>query len=562
MEYLEIDLTAGTMSLHPDGGMRGLALAIDLYNGCNQDAIVIASPSSEAIENAGSAAFSIVFTSPITEKISFAYSNLPMGYSLYKLGLSALVIRGKIHRLSYVSLYQGQFEVIAAEGLKGATSTEFEKIVRSVQDSALSTSRAADNGIKFSTLQGQGKTVSAPGLGYAFHERGLKGIVAQGFAKVDVVKNASKWSRRVEKSAFARRIRKQGACCFVEDALRLGWLPVRYYSDRFDPRAYSLSSKNFVEIYGNYPDSCQDCFLACGRRKKDNSVLPTWQDVMMLGTNLGIFAPEKVIKLSSAAFEQGLDSTHLGALLSYASTLEDTELEMLGIKDLSIESYLKLIYLIGENRGSGALFQEGLKTFPKAIQSDRGEAISADLRGNYEAAILSSMSLPIFLPAGAVLPKFPMNPECAAILALYELIYVLALLEYGYRPFSAAALYWSRIPEIAYHVPFLMRMFCRGFTLYGHKMKELLPKGLELFDKLKLEMEDIPEYFEMEPRSAIDNRTVPMRKLKEYFYSEKFKVETMVKSIREKMVKPSSDSNAAVGPSEDLGLDADPGLSK
>ena len=85
---------------------------------------------------------------------------------------------------------------------------------------------------------------------------------------------------------------------------------------------------------------------------------------------------------------------------------------------------------------------------------------------------------------------------------------------------------------------------------------------MRFLDKLKLEMEDIPEYFEMEPRSAIDNRTVPMRKLKEYFYSEKFKVETMVKSIREKMVKPSSDSNAAVGPSEDLGLDADPGLSK
>lgn len=562
MEYLEIDLTAGTIEVFPDNGKRGLALAIELYNGCGGDAIAIASPTDEAIKTAGSAAFSIVFKSPITEKIAFAYSNLSMGYSLYKLGLSAVLIKGKTHRLSYVSLYQGQYEVIVGDFLKGAPSTELEKLSKSSLDSALSTARAADNGVKFSTVQFQGKTVAAPGLGYAFHERGIKGIIAQGFAKVDVVKETSKWARSVEKSSFARRVRKNGACCFVEDANRLGWLPVRYYSDRFDPRAASLSAKSFSEIYGNYPDSCQDCFFACGRRRKDNKVLPVWQDVMMLGTNLGLFSPDKVVKLSSAAFEEGLDSAHLGALLSYVSTLGDTEREMIGIKDLSLESYLKLIALIGENRGSGALFQEGLKSFSNAIQSARGCAIASDIRGDFEAAILASMSLPLFLPSGATLPRHGMNPECASILALYELLYLLALLEYGYRPFSSVALYWSHVPALAYHVPLLMRFFCRRFNLYGLRMKDLLPKGLDLFEKLDIEMEAIPEYFVMEPRSALDNRTVPFMKLKEHFYSEKLKVEIIVKSIKEKMVKPSSDNKAAVGPSEDLGLDGDPGLSR
>ncbi len=540
MEYLEIDLTAESISLRHDGGLRGLSLAIEIYNRERGDVFVISSPSQEAIENAGSASFSIVYKSPITERIAFSYSNLPMGYSLYKLGISALAVKGKTHRLSYISLYQGQYEILSSEALRFASSSEFEMLLRNPLDSALSTSRAADNGVVFSSVQFQGKSIPGAGLGYVFHEKGIKGIIAQGFAKVDKVDDASKWSRRVEKASFARRIRKQGACCFIEDALRLGWLPVRYYHDRFDPRALHLSAKSFCEIYGNYPDSCQDCFMACGRRKKDNKVLPTWQEAMMFGANLGIFSPSSVERLSQAAFEEGLDSTHLGALLAYCTTLDDKERDMLGIRDLSLDEYLRLIALIGSNRGAGALFQNGLKAFPNAIQSTYGEAIGVDLRGNFEAAIASSMSLSIFLPAGAVLPKHPMNPECAAILAFYELVYILSLLEYGYRPFSAVALYWSKLPELAFHLPPLMRFYCRRFSLYGHNLKDLLPKGLGLFNELGFEVSSIPSYFESEPTSALDNRTVPMRRLREYFNSEKIKAEILVNAINEKKDKPVS----------------------
>ena len=91
-------------------------------------------------------------------------------------------------------------------------------------------------------------------------------------------------------------------------------------------------------------------------------------------------------------------------------------------------------------------------------------------------------------------------------------------------------------------------------------MRNLLPIGLEIFESLGLEMESIPEYFELEPRSALDNKTVPFMKMREYFYREKLKVEIVVKSIREKMDKASSSKSAAVGPSEERGLDEEPGL--
>ena len=410
MEYLEIDLTKGTISLLEAGEKYGLSLALELYDRYEgDDAFVIASPSSEAFDITESAAFSIVFKSPITEKKSFSYSNFPMGHSLLRLNLAAVAIIGKTHRLSYISLYQGQYEIVHCENLLGSSSGDFEReVLKSPLDIALSTGRAADNGIKFASLQYMQKSLPGSGLGYALRVKGIKGIAFQGFAKTKesvAARDIRKWGRRIEKSAFARRVRKLGACCFVDDALRLGWLPVRYYKDRFDPRAYALDAKSFAETYGNYPDACQNCFIACGRRKKDSSKLPSWQEVMMLGTNLGFFDQEKVVALSSAAAYEGLDSVYLGAVLSYASTMSDKERDMLGIKDLSVGSYLKLISLIGENRGSGALFQNGLKSFPNAIQTKDGDAICCDLRGAYSESIAVSMSLPIVLHAGMFIPK-------------------------------------------------------------------------------------------------------------------------------------------------------------
>ena len=566
MEYIEIDLSEGTFNRLPSGEKTGLSLALDLYDRYPEDDVIIfAAPSSKALDNAGSSVFSILYNSPITGEKAFAYSNFPFGYSMYKLDMSALVIKGCVHRLSYISLYSGNFDIISCEHLKGVSSAEFEKEARSITDSVLSTGRAADNGVKYATLQFQGKAINGAGLGYLFHLKGLKGIIAPGYSVTEgasVSKDAFRRVRKIEKSQFARRVRKQGACCFVEDALRLGWIPVRGYSDRFDPRAYSLSAASFAELYGNYPDSCSDCFLACGRRKKDSSALPGWVDVMMLGSNLGIFSPEKVIRLTETALKEGLDSAHLGALLSYALSLDEKERDIIGLRDLNVDNLQKLIVLIGENRGAGAVFESGLGAFPDAIKSAKGEAIFADLRGAYSQAIAASMSLNLFLPSGLVLPKYPVSAECAAILAFYEIIYILALLEYGYRPFSAVALYWSNLPELAFHVPQLMRFYCRRFSIYGHKMKDLLPKGLEIFERLGLGFDDIPEHFRMDPESASDNRTVPMLKLQEFFLSEKLKAEIISKSIREKSSKPSSESKAADAPSDERGLDADPGLTR
>ena len=566
MNILCVDLTEGKFSTLEEREETGLELGINLYKEFDGKALVISSPTKESVKYPGSTNFTIVFHSPISDKMEFQYSNLPPGFSLYKLGYQALVITGRAARLSYISIFSRVNEIYPCEYLKDKDSESFDEVaIKNITDTTLSTGRAADNGVRFASVLCRGKAIRGAGLGYVFASMNLKGIAFQGAFRKEEISNdkASKHiARRIEMSPFARRIRKNGANCFIDDGLRLGWLPVMNVSRRFDPRAYSLNGESFSELYGNFPDSCQECFLACGRRKKDNRPLPSWQECMALGTNIGFFAPKTVSHLVEVANFEGLDICHLGAILGYVSVMNPSDLEVLSLSNHREDEYVNLIHSIGESRGVGAIFREGLKGFPEALQSAEHQAICFDLRGSFPEALMTSHCLETTLSASLMLPRKTLNPERSAIMAFYELCYSLALLSYGFAPVVTTCLYWDRLPAISFSITPLLRFFAKHFSVYGIKSGELLEKGLKIMEKLDLSFHQIPEFFEMNPDSAKDSTTVPMVRLQELFLFEKGRAERSLKSKREISSRRSAKNKPAVAPKEERGLEGEPGLSK
>ncbi len=566
MSILCVNLTEGIFSLLEKREKKGLALAIALYKEFDGKAIVISSVAEESVKYAGSTNFSIVFHSPITNSMEFQYSNLSPGFSLYKLGYEALVIIGHAPHLSYLSIYSGNNELLPCEFLRGKSSDSFDEVaVKNINDTSLSTGRASDNGVKFASLLCRGKSVFGAGLGYVFSSMNLKGIAFQGFSRKEVFssdKDSVKFIHKIENSKFARRIRKNGANCFIDDGLRLGWLPVMNLSRRFDPRAYFLNGEGFTEVFGNYPASCQDCFLACGRRQKNNKTLPSWQECMALGSNIGFFNPRVVSNLVQAAYSEGLDVRHLGGILAYVSTLKTSDLEMLSISNHTEKEYSELIHSIGNSRGVGAIFREGLKGLPNSFQSARGQAINYDLRGSFPEALMTSLCLDIALPASLFLPKQQLSPECSAIMAFYELCYSLALLSFGFAPVVTTCLYWSKLPRFVFQSPVLLRYFAKHFAVYNFKGSDLLRAGLEIIEQLDLTFYPIPEYFELNPDSAKDTATVPLARLQVLFYSEKARAERGLKSKSDISSKPSDVISPAVAPDEERGLEGEPGFNK
>lgn len=565
MSILVVDLTDGLFSTMSTPEESGLELAIKLYKSFEGKAVVMSSPTSKSVRYPGSTNSTIVYHSPISDRMEFTYSNQSPGFSLYKLGYEALVIKGRASRLSYISIYSGNNEIYICEQLRGA-GAGFPSIAgKSLNDAFIYTSKAADNGVRFASVISNQKPIPGAGIGFVFASMNLKGIVFQGFFRKDDLANDKEtmhFVHGVESSRFARRIRRNGANCFIDDAQRLGWLPVRNYTSRFDPRAYSLDGISFVAAYGNYPDSCQECFLACGRRRKDNSILPSWQECMALGTNLGFFDPRSVSRLVSVAISEGLDIIHLGAILAYVSSLDESNLEVLSMSGKSVEEYENLIHSIAESRGVGAIFRDGLKGFPDAIQSTHSQAILVDLRGSFTSAITTSLGLDLILPAGLVIPRKDLNPKCAAILAYYELVYTLALLSFGFGPLVTTCIYWDKIPQFAFSCPTLLRHIVQKFSVYGIKNEVLMGTGMRILDQLDLSFGAIPSYFEMSGDSAKDFRTVPMARLQEYFYYEKSIAERILKSRRDTRRNPNGKISPAEGPDDDLGRDGEPGLNK
>lgn len=566
MSILCIDLSEGVFTTLDSKKERGLELAIKLYKEFDGKAFIITAPTEMSVKFPGSTNFIVAFHSPLSDKMEFQHSNLPPGFSLYKMGYEALVIKGRASYLSYISLYSGNNEIFLCEHLRGQSSARFESIAgKSINDTFISTGRAADNGVRFASVLCSGRAIAGAGIGYVFSSMNLKGIVFQGFFRKDELSNDKsvlKYTRKIDKSNFAHRIRKNGANCFIDDGLRLGWLAVFNYQRRFDPRAYSLNGESFSQVYGNFPDSCQDCFIACGRRKKDNSILPTWQECISLGTNIGFFDPRTVSSFVQAAYEEGLDCTHLGAIFAYISSLGSSNLEVLSIEEGKPEEYLKLIHSIGESRGVGAIFRDGLKGLPDAIQSVHHGAIAFDLRGSFSQSIIYSLGLDMPLYATLLLPKRQMGAETSAILAFYELAYDLALFCYGFGPVLTTCIYWDKIPRFVFSSPFWLRLFARHFSIYGLKGKDLLQIGIRMMDEMELSFEHIPEIFEMNPESAKDNSTVPLIRLQNLFLSEKERVERTLKSNKDTISKPKGKSKAAVGPDEDLGREGDPGFNR
>ena len=566
MSILCVELSEGRFSTLEDRKQKGLELGLSLYNEFGRESFVLVAVSKESFESASSTLFIMVFTSPITNKVEFQYSNLAPGFSLYKLGYEALVIKGRAPRLSYISMFSGTNEILPCEFLKGKDSASFDEIAtKNLSDTTLSTARAADNGVKFASLLCRGKAVRGAGLGYVFSMMNLKGIVLQGFYTKDEGpkdKSCLRFSRKIETSKLARRTRKNGGNCIIDDALRLGWIPVKNNSRRFDPRAYFLDGESFAEIYGNYPDSCQECFLACGRRKKDNTSLPSWNECMALGTNIGLFDPRDVTSLVDSAHFEGLDVNHLGAILGYVSAMDSSNLEVLSLSGRTSKEYIKLIHSIGASNGVGAIFRDGLKAFPDSLQSAEGQAISYDLRGSFAEALMTSLCIDIFLPASLIIAKKELNERCSAIMALYELCYILALFSYGIGPLIATCLYWDKIPKCAFSSPSLLRFFARRFSICGLKGKDLLENGLTIFATLDPSFHKIPDFFEMNPESAKGTETVQLARLQEYFLEEKARAEIWVKSKSDIISKRSGKKSPAVGPDEDLGREGEPGLNK
>lgn len=534
---------------------EGLLAGFRLHREYGEDSIVFTAPPSSSVSSSSINSWSVVWHSQIMGRETFNSSNSSHGYSLFRLGIKALVIIGRSERMKYILLSQDKVDIIASENLRYSTSLSFENIaLSSLSDLSLSTGPAADRGVRYSVIQSGGKTMKGLDLGHSFYLHNLKGIVFPGFPD-------RKWGqgnipeKDAEKGKLFKKVRTYGGYSFISDASRLGWLPVRGWKDRFDPRAASLDGKSMAEKYGTYPESCSDCLLACDRRKRDGHILPRWTELMTMGTNLGFFDPDDIDQIVSLTNEEGLDSSVTGAIIGSIIASGPDCCDKYGL-DPSFEGVMAFI----KKLSSGSIIYNGLSDIEGAVECVDHMPIDFDLRGASAMALSYSRGLGILLPATLLFPKKRPDERASAIIAFYEAIYSLALEAFGHPPFCSDVSYYSKAPQFVFHSPLAARYFSRRFKAFGHSSLELMEKGMEVMNELPLGWNSLPSCFTLEGMSALSIDTVPLVRLQSYWEEEKVRVEIILKSKREKIEKESLSKRPNVGPEEDLGREGEPGL--
>ncbi len=566
MSVLVINLEREETERLEADGRSGLALSFSLYHEYEQASpIVLTAPSADAVGFPGCAFFTAVFRSPVTGKIAMASSPFAPGYSMYRLGYEAIVIIGRARKLQMLSISADGAERVNAEAFRGMPSESFENAARrNITDVFLSIGRAGENGVHYAAVQSGGAEALSKGLGCLFGWKNIKGIMFPGFMRKDSIRSSKREGRvlrRQEKNSIARRIRKEGGGVFIDASLRLGWLPVEYYTERTDPRASFLDGKAAADEYGVYPVSCQECHFSCGRRTRDNRMLPTWKESAALGANLGFYSIGNVRKIADAVREEGLAAADTGALLAYLRTLPGDDYTLPAFRGKGVDEYVRVIHLIGSGRGLGERLSGGLKDFPDAIAMGNGLPFITDIRGDKAGAVLGLLGLEEELPASLLLPPRPLSDGSGAVMALYETAYRYALISRGFSPMGAVTEWWGRLPGIIFRFTPLLRIAALLFRAYGLRGLDLLSEGMGYIEELSDGRLSLPEHFMRDPRSSFgDGATVSAQRSAGCYEREKRIALMVLKSIREKRRRPSSESSAAVGPDDERGRDGDPGL--
>ncbi len=303
-----------------------------------------------------------------------------LAVNMRRAGYDAIIVEGRANRPTYLYIENEKAHFMDADHLWGLNtwSTE-DKLLRAHGRDAggIYIGPAGERQVKFATVVSlKGRSGGRPGIGAVMGSKMLKAIVVRGTGKlpVDAEEAAKASSDAVREGRTSKAYdfwMRQGTTMTVEWAQEASVLPAYNFNEaQFD--GYERIGGNMVERYETDLKSCPICFMPCGHwiPAVSGTVETDYENIAMLGSNLGIDDLTKVGELNRIADVTGMDTISLGSALAVA--MEATEMGLLkdlGLKaewgDFNAASQLALD--IAYRRGPGSLFAEGSAYVAKVL---------------------------------------------------------------------------------------------------------------------------------------------------------------------------------------------------
>ncbi|MDK2870558.1 MAG: aldehyde:ferredoxin oxidoreductase [Pyrococcus sp.] len=337
---------------------------------------------------------SIVSKSPESNGVVGSVLSSELGLELKAAGYDGIIIRGKAKSPVYLFIHNDTVEIRDATKYWGMGGIELYKtLLKEVHEeirkkeklkgvpkepAMIYIGKGGENKVRFAAIMT--KLMHAAGYGgygAVMGSKNLKAVIAKGSGPLPEVYDKEKmkvllrefWKELFSMTTFREWGTGAGGYSVGHDRSSE---PIRNwqeeYHDNEEISVVNFENRTWIKKYwADYgcPVNCMKIsYLRYGPYKGSISDAPDYELQAYMGTNLGIFEPEKIVYLSYLVDELGLDGINTGNILGFAAELYQRGI--LTKEDLGFElnwgdekAFAKLLHLIVEKEGIGKILAEG-----------------------------------------------------------------------------------------------------------------------------------------------------------------------------------------------------------
>ncbi len=296
-------------------------------------------------------------------------------------GYDALIIEGKALKPVILHIKDKDCEFVDAKDFWGLNSFEtHEGLVKKYSRSAgiVSIGQAGENQVKFATVVSQeGRSGGRPGMGAVMGSKNLKAIVIEGTGQISLAdpngmrKLAVDGYRELQTKSLYPFWKRQGTMSTVEYSQENSALPTFNYREGVFDKAEEIGGFAMEKIKVSNR-GCPQCNMTCGNVVKDcegkDSELD-YENIVMLGSNIGLGNLAQVATLNRMADELGCDAISLGNVLGFAMEASEKGLIAEKIGWGQFEEIKVLIEDVAYRRGLGAVLADGARAASATVGS-------------------------------------------------------------------------------------------------------------------------------------------------------------------------------------------------
>ena len=293
--------------------------------------------------------------------------------NLRKAGYDGVVFKGKAERPSYLLVEDERAEIVDATDIWGLDSFRAEKYLLEKHGrgaGVLLIGPSGENLVRFATIVSQrGRAGGRPGMGTVMGSKNLKAAVFIGTREVEVADKEE--LRRLGAEAYKDVLGKenynfwkqQGTMATIEWCQENSTLPTYNFREGVFEEADAISGTTMERIKTKIR-GCPQCNMTCGNVIEDSEGMESeldYENVAMLGSNIGLGDLRKVATLNRMADELGLDTISLGSAIAFAMECSERHLLDLDLEWGDFEGAKTLTGDIAYRRGVGDLLSNGVK---------------------------------------------------------------------------------------------------------------------------------------------------------------------------------------------------------